>query len=154
MIGELIKIALASFFATLGYGIVLQAPKRSLLFGSLIGMIGYIIYWFLYHLTPLNKEAMFIASALASTIGQVAARKIKMPVTIFSIMAIIPLVPGMALYRGMSYLGEGMGEIGGKILSGAMIEILLIALGLGVGGFFVRVYYAVKRRKERRKALS
>ena len=153
MVADIIRLGLSSFLATFGYGIVLQAPKRSLPLGSLIGALGYLIYWCLYHYSPLGREAMFIASTVASIWGQIAARKKRIPVTVFSLLSIIPLVPGLALYKGMSFLGQGMGDEGGTILAAAMIDILMIALALAVGAFIARVFYAGKKRKTKKKAL-
>lgn len=151
MIQELVRAVLSSFFATMGFGVLLQAPKKSILWGALIGMLGYALYWCLGQFSATGQMAMFFAAAFASILGQIAARRMRMAATVFSTLSIIPLVPGLALYRGMSYYAAGMSDAGGETLWAAMVDILMIALGLAVGAFVLRVFYATKSKGENKK---
>ena len=130
---ELVKVILSSYFGALGFGALLHAPKRALPLGAAIGALGYLCYWLLYRAGVAEALAMFLAALVAAAAGQVAARKRKMISTIFVTVAILPLVPGLGLYRAMSALGQGDLSLGGSVAVKSMTLILAIALGVGVG---------------------
>lgn len=133
---EILKIAIASFFGSFGFGALLHAPKESLPIGSAIGALGYVGYWLLCQAGVAEALAMFLGAFVASAAGQIAARKMKRISTIFVTVAILPLVPGLGLYRAMSALGQGNLSLGGSIAVESMTLILAIALGVGVGSAF------------------
>ena len=45
MLPGLLTALLSSFFGTLGFGVLLKAPRKGLLAASVIGAVGYGIYW-------------------------------------------------------------------------------------------------------------
>ena len=53
--------------------------------------------------------------------------------TIFVTIAILPLVPGLGLYRAMSTVAQGQTGAGLAIAASTMASILMIALGIGCG---------------------
>ena len=133
MIQGLIIALVGSFFGSLGFGILLQAPRRSLLVASLIGSAGYGLYWTLVQLGAAELLAMFVGAALGALLAQYAARRMRMIATIFITIAIIPLVPGLALCRCMTYIAQGESALGAQVGLNAMQDILMIALGISVG---------------------
>ena len=138
-IGQFVIALASSFLATFGFGVLLHAPRKSLVVGSLLGMVGYGVYWLIVQAGGGEELAMF-AGALASTLlAQLAARKMRMIVTVFITLAIIPLVPGLGLYRCMSYLAQGEGALGLQTGVNAMTNILLIALGISIGSFVYKL---------------
>ena len=62
MIQGLIIALVGSFFGSLGFGILLQAPRRSLLVASLIGSVCYGLYWMLVQLGAAELLAMILLS--------------------------------------------------------------------------------------------
>ena len=134
MIHGLIIALIGSFFGSLGFGILLQAPKRSLFVASLIGSVSYGLYWMLVQLGAAELLAMFVGAALGAILAQYAARRMRMIATIFITIAIIPLVPGLALCRCMTYIAQGESALGAQVGLNAMQDILMIALGISVGG--------------------
>lgn len=137
MIAELIKALLCGFVAGLGFGGLLHAPRRALGVSSLIGALGYVCYFALLHLGLSEAVAMFTGAFLSSVAAQIAARRMRMIATIFVTVAIIPLVPGLGLYRAMSAFGSGGVELGAAIVAQTMTLILMIALGVGFGSSIV-----------------
>lgn len=133
MIQGLIIALVGSFFGSLGFGILLQAPRRSLLVASLIGSVCYGLYWMLVQLGAAELLAMFVGAALGALLAQYAARRMRMIATIFITIAIIPLVPGLALCRCMTYIAQGESALGAQVGLNAMQDILMIALGISVG---------------------
>lgn len=135
MVMGLITALWSSFLGTLGFGVLLKAPKKGLLAASVIGAVGYGIYWLVMQWGGSEYMAMFVGSMAASVLAQLAARKLKMIATVFITLAIIPLVPGLGLYRCMSYLAQGQNALGAQTGIHAMMNFLMIALGVAVGGF-------------------
>lgn len=135
---ELLKITLGSFAGTLGFAVLLHAPRRAWLPSSIIGALGYMLFWGLMRLGLSEPSAMFVGVLVASMLAQLAARRMRMIATIFATLAIIPGVPGMGLYRCMSLLAQGMSAAGVREGVSAMTDIVMIALALGVGSFLTR----------------
>ena len=146
MPGGLLEAFITSFLATIGFAAVLRAPQRSWIPASLIGSAGYVIYWLLLKAGMNDPNAIFIGSCAASLLAQFTARRLQMIATIFSVLAIIPCVPGYGLYQCMFYLGQGELSRGASIGVSAMASILMIALGLAVGGFIFRFIMSVRQR--------
>ncbi|WP_174721820.1 threonine/serine exporter family protein [Paenibacillus xylaniclasticus] len=97
--------AAASFIASAGFGILFQAPRRSLIQCGLSGMLG----WLLYVLLAEGMDAVpatLAASLLVAFVSQLFARFYRTPVIIFSVAGIIPLVPGGVAYDAMRSVVE------------------------------------------------
>ena len=134
----LVKL-LSSFVGTLGFAIFMHAPKRAWLPASAIGGVAYLVYWALQEFGVNEPMAIFIGALLGSILGQYLARRMKMIATIFVLLSMIPLVPGLGLYRCMQFLAQEMYGAGADAGVRAMVDIVMIALGLAVGNFIFRV---------------
>ena len=142
-----IKLA-SSFVGTLGFAIFMHAPRKAWLPASAIGGIAYSLYWILLQLGIYEPMAIFIGALLGSILGQYCARRMQMIATIFVLLSMIPLVPGLGLYRCMHFLAQEMYSAGADAGVRAMVDIVMIALGLAVGSFLFRMVVRAKPRKE------
>ena len=100
----MILSVLSAFISTIGFSIVFHVRKAHLLICGIIGAIGWLIYLLLneaYHSAVL---ASFIAALVVTTLSYLFAKKRKTPITVFLVTGIIPLVPGLGLYRTMFYM--------------------------------------------------
>ena len=70
---------------------------------------------------------------MSAALSQIAARKLHMISTVFVTIAILPLVPGIGLYRAMSAMGQGDLMLGATTATHAMSLIMMIVMGTGVG---------------------
>lgn len=138
MMAELVRILLMSFLGTLGFALLLHAPKKAWLPASLIGGVSYTLYFALLELGAPEAAAMFCGALAGSLLAQLCARKMRMIATIFITLSIVSLVPGLGLYRCMEYLGAGKNALGLQAGVSAMTDIMMIALGLGVGSLVFR----------------
>ncbi|MBQ2929958.1 MAG: threonine/serine exporter family protein [Clostridia bacterium] len=130
---------ISSFVGTFGFAIFMHAPKRAWLPASAIGGTAYTLYWVLLQFSMYEPMAMFLAALVGSMLGQYCARRMQMIASIFVLLAMIPLVPGLGLYRCMSYLAQEMYGAGADAGVRAMVDIVMIALGLAVGSFIFRL---------------
>lgn len=135
----LVKL-IASFVGTFGFAIFMHAPKRAWLPASAIGGIAFALYWALLQLGLNEPTAMFIGALLGSVLGQYCARRMHMIASIFVLLSMIPLVPGLGIYRCMHYLAQEMYSAGANAGVRAMVDVIMIALGLAVGSFIFRMF--------------
>lgn len=143
MIGDALRIMAASFGGTIGFALLLHAPRRAWLPASAIGGVAYALYWVLMQQGISEATAIFLGALLGSLLGQWCARRMRMIATIFVTLSIVSLVPGLGLYRFMAFLGQKEYAMGLQAGVAAMLDIGMIALGIGVGSFLFRV--AAKR---------
>ncbi len=129
----------SSFVGTLGFAIFMHAPKKAWLPASAIGGAAYLLYWALLQADLYEPLAMFIGAFLGSVLGQYCARRMQMIASIFVLLSMIPLVPGLGLYRCMRYLGLEQYSAGAAAGVHAMVDVVMIALGLAVGSYLFRM---------------
>lgn len=127
---------ITSFIAAAAFCILFNAPRQALLQCGLAGMVGWILYLQLdYQLDTVI--ATFGATLVVGVISQIFARSFKMPVIIFSVGGIIPLVPGGLAYDAMRKFVENDNiqaiQIGVQalLLSGAIATGLVLSEVLG-----------------------
>ena len=89
-----------SFIASAAFAILFNAPQRSLLQCGLVGTLSWMIYTLLLGHAD-DVLAALVATFLVGIVSQMFAKFYKMPVIIFSISGIIPLVPGGLAYNAM-----------------------------------------------------
>lgn len=120
---------LISFIASGAFGILFNAPKRTLLQCGLSGMLG----WLVYILLEPGMESVFstvAATFLVGVLSQLFARVYKKPVIIFSVAGIIPLVPGGLAYDAMRRFVENDYNLAVELAAKAFLLSGSIAIGL------------------------
>ena len=132
---------------TLGFNILFHIRGRKLLFATLGGCISWAVF---LGLAPavLSEALRYLISAATITVyGEVLARLEKTPTTTFLVPALIPLIPGSALYYTMNY---ALGEQWSRFAEQAFYTLQL-ALSLAVGIIAVttpvRLLTALTRKK-------
>jgi uncharacterized membrane protein YjjB (DUF3815 family) len=129
-------------FASLGFGVLFNAPPRTLFaiwFGGFLA--GFAKFTSLY-VIPGSGAILcsFIAAVLVGIASIPVAHSRHVPPMIFAIPSVIPLVPGVFAYRTMLGLMRLTGNIGNdysQILSetvhnGVITLFIIMALSLGV----------------------
>jgi uncharacterized membrane protein YjjB (DUF3815 family) len=121
---------------------LVHVPRRSWLASGVIAAFSYLVYWISLRLGLSDPSSIFLGSLFGSLAGQLCARRMKIIGTVFLMSAIVPVVPGLGLYRMMAFLGQGRIEDGVSMGLSAMITIGMIALGLGAGAVLDRIFHA------------
>ena len=99
-LGVLAVEGISAFGASLFFSLSLRGPRRTLIAASALGMAGQVIYSALK--APLgDNTAVLIATFAICIAAELFSRPLKAPVTVISFPAVIPLVPGVMLYRTM-----------------------------------------------------
>ena len=145
---QILLHSVGAFGGTLGYAIMLNAPKRTVLPASLIALLGYVIYAVLYQLTPVGEiSSYFIATVIISVICELEARVMRMPSTIFLLTALVPLVPGYTFYCVMQAMVENNGPAVASYGLKAVQIVAVIAVGAAVTSVLFRTITGLKYRK-------
>lgn len=130
MIKQLITYAIGAFGGTIGFSILLNAPKRMVLPAAITGILGYELYISLMHMAGFSEmTAYFFASAFMAVLCEIEARVMRMPSTIFLLSALVPLVPGYTIYRAMLFLVEDNGALAAATALNAAQGVAAIAVG-------------------------
>ena len=127
-------------FAALGFAVLFNVPQRTLLIIWLLGATGGLVK---LAMLALGLGPVMASMLGASTIGVLsipAAHNKHAPPMVFSIAAVIPMVPGVFAYRTMIGLVQLTGEVGSAyqqalsetINNGAKAVFILMALAVGV----------------------
>lgn len=126
---SLVLHCLTSFVAAAAFGILFNAPKRTLLQCGISGMLG----WAAYYLLTAPFNAIFATVSATFIVGLVSlifARVYKEPVILFSVSGIIPLVPGGLAYDAMRNFVENQYDIAVQLAAQAFLISGSIAIGL------------------------
>ena len=125
---EIIIQCIACVFATMFFGKLLGQPRQTLLYTALIGLNGYILYLLLGGSTL----AFFVCGLVSGLLCELTARLKRMVTTLFFISAIIPIVPGLGLYRTMMFVAAEDYERALVVGTETLVGIGAIALGLTI----------------------
>ena len=130
---ELIIQLIFGFIFASCFGIIFNAPTKALPYCGIVGAIGWIIYYVLMQTNVTEVQASFIGAFVVALVAQIFARRFKMPMIIFNVSGIIPLVPGSIAYNTMRNIVEldyNMGIQNGMrafMISGAIAMGLVFA---------------------------
>ncbi|TCZ75403.1 threonine/serine exporter [Paenibacillus albiflavus] len=126
----IIEQIVTSFIASAAFGILFNAPKRSLLLCGFIGTVGWIVYVLLGFTSSTTVLSTLTSTFVIGLISLVAAKIYKTPVIIFSVAGIIPLVPGGMAYDAMRRFVENDYNTALQLAAQAFLISGSIAIGL------------------------
>ncbi len=106
MLDHIVVQLVISFIATACFGVVFNVPTRAIPACGLVGAVGWIIYYSLVDYGLDDVRASFIGAFIVSLVAHYCARKFRMPMIVFSVSGIIPLVPGGIAYNTMRNVME------------------------------------------------
>lgn len=150
----------AAFVASLLFGMSLSAPRRTLPVSATLGCAGYLIYLFIYDGTEGSVtmySGAFFGALAASLAAEVFARTLKTPATVIIFVSIIPLVPGVMLYKTMLMFAEGDYASGGNkliitlIYTGCLSIAVTVSAMLGKQVISPIFKYLFQRRQKEEK---
>lgn len=137
-----------SFIATAAFGIIFNAPKNSLFHCGLVGAIGWGIYFILTNQGVDIVPASFAGSFIIAIVAHVYAKRFKMPMLIFSVAGIIPLVPGGMAYNTMRHIVEKDYSLGIEYAVKTSLVTGAIVMGLVFAEVFMQlIFNAIRRSK-------
>lgn len=114
---------------TLGFSVLFYVHPRRLTLATLGGVLCTAIYLLAGHLIGGELLPNLLGAAVGAGFSEICARLTKVPVPIYMIPCVIPLVPGRALYAAMFNFVAGNYEAAGR----AALTTLVVALGIAGG---------------------
>ncbi len=144
---EILIRLLVATLATLGFSVFFYVHPRRLLPATLGGFIATAVYLFIGYRMGGELLANFAAAAVGGIYSEITARVTRVPVPVYLLPAVIPLVPGSGLYKTMFNLVTGEYRIAASAGWTTLQVALCIAGGLAVSsvlGLFLR-----SRRKDK-----
>ncbi|MFP3919436.1 threonine/serine exporter family protein [Lysinibacillus telephonicus] len=159
---EFILQAVFSFIFTACFGVIFNAPTKAIPYCGVVGAIGWIIYYTAIQIGVTEVQASFLGAFVIGIVAQVFARRFKMPMIIFNVSGIIPLVPGGIAYNTMRNIVEldySMGiqngmrafMISGAIAMGLVFAEVIVQLVLQMlrsGKTSMQTFARAKRRQK------
>ena len=132
----IIKV-IGAFLAILCFAIMLETPKKYIVYAGIVGAVGWFVFLFAGKMGANDVFATFLSALTIAFISHVFARVFKTPVTGFLIAGILPTVPGAGMYHIGYYLFQGdMDMMGYYITSVLQIAGVIAAAIFIVDGIF------------------
>ena len=139
---------MASFIAVFCFSISLEVPKKFIFITGIIGAIGWIAYLISIMLNLSVILSSFISALVVAIISVILSKFFKVVTTIFFIPGILPIVPGVAMYKTVyAMINNNTSDIIYYLL-----QSILIAGGIALAIFItdsIRDLKLIKRRKEK-----
>ncbi|ALC86657.1 hypothetical protein AM499_13055 [Bacillus sp. FJAT-22090] len=135
-----------SFIAATAFGIVFNAPKNSLFYCGLVGMTGWLIYSYINELSNDPVKSSFAGAFTIAFVAHLMAKHFKMPMIIFSVAGIIPLVPGGVAYNAMRHIVERDYAVAIEYASHALMISGAIAVGLVFAEIITKLLLKTKKQ--------
>lgn len=143
---ELMLQVLSAFVGVVAVAISFQVPKKYLLLAGATGAGGWLVELVMEELLQSSIVSSFLAALLVAVLAQIFARVSKAPVTLYLVTGILPLVPGVGMYRTVYYLLQSNHELTSYYLSYTLQIAGMIALAIFVvDSCFKRLYQRNKR---------
>jgi len=135
--------------AAAAYAFSAYAPYRSLLPIAVIGAAAMELYLLIYRANGGIAWASAASALLVGLVSFAASGRVRVPALVVVTAAIVPLLPGLSIYRGLALFGEGRSA---GLLSMVTAASIAIALSSGVilGEYVAQPLRREARRMERR----
>ncbi|GAA2072938.1 threonine/serine exporter family protein [Aeromicrobium tamlense] len=147
-IAEAGVIVVGAALAASGFAFASYAPWRALVAVALVGGLGQAV------LLSVNSTAVgrtwgsAVAAVVIGAVCHLAAGRFRVPPLVVVVPAIVPLLPGLEVYRGLALLAQG--HDGVLELASALATALALAAGVILGQYVARPIKREADRLERR----
>lgn len=138
---ELVLQVVSAFVGVVAVAVSFQVPKKYLMLAGVTGAGGWFVELILEEMLHGSIFSSFLAAFLVAVLSQIFARVCKAPVTLFLVTGILPLVPGVGMYRTVYYLLQNNHEQTSYYLSYTLQIAGMIALAIFVVDSFFRILY-------------
>lgn len=144
---------LYAFLATVGFAVIFNAPKDTIVKSGLHGMAGWAVYLLTKEFTSSPIGGSFLAALTVGILGEIFAKVFKKPSTTFTIPGIIPLVPGAGIYYTMLALTKKNFFSAADSGSQTILVSIAIASGIIVSSSFNRAIMKYIEDKKHKKSI-
>ncbi|MFH5811312.1 threonine/serine exporter family protein [Companilactobacillus sp. FL22-1] len=132
---EIIYGFIFGFLSSVGFGIITNNPRRTLVPAGIIGASAWVVYiivsWYNHGLIMPN----LMGAIVIGIFGNLGAILVKAPVNIFYVPCLVSLVPGAILYNSMRNFTLGNDSLAAY----GFIEALTVGMSLAIGFIIAEV---------------
>ncbi len=129
-LSQIIFAFIWSFGASCATSFTFNTSKYDILWGGLIGAIGWGIYIILLDVTGSESESYFFGALAVAAGAEILAEVIKNPATVYLIPGLLPIVPGAGIFYMMRNVFSGDLESG--LTTGYSTFIAAVAIAFGI----------------------
>ena len=138
---EFVLQVVSAFIGVVAVAVLFQVPKKHLVLAGVTGASGWLVELVMEEVLKSAVFSSFLAALLVALLAQIFARVSKAPVTLYLVTGILPLVPGVGMYRTVYYLLQSNRELTAYYFSYTLQVAGMIALAIFVvDSFFKRLY--------------
>lgn len=147
------EAAIVTGIAAVGFGMIFNVPRRSLPAVAMLGIIGMFTRNFLAFYLDLGVIiGSLVGASLISIIAIRLVQPTRSPNHVLSIPSVIPMVPGIFMYRGIFGFIQMGREVEGVLRSldfliSAGLIVLCLSIGVAIPNIFARRWVATTRKK-------
>lgn len=142
---------ITAFAGSIGFALIFNVKKKLIVTSAIAGFLGWAIYLLCSEVFGIGDlVANIFASAFCQIYAEITARICKTPTTVIYVPAVIPLIPGGALYNTM-YSAVHSDWARFKVYGSATLQT---TLGIAIGLSFVSAILYIITRMARNKALK
>lgn len=124
--------AIFSFLSTIAFGVLTNSPRRVLLASGLTGSLGWLVFYLLHQNGQGLAIANFSATVVIGCLSIFFSRRKKIPMIIFHIPSLVPLVPGGPAYQAIREL-----VLGNNYAAFENMMVVIITAGSIAGAFMI-----------------
>lgn len=149
---EMLLQVVSAFVGVVTLAVLFRVPKRYLVLTGVTGAVGWFVQLTMTELLDNQVFVAFLAAFSVAVLSQIFARISKAPVTLYLVTGILPLVPGIGMYRTVYYLLQGDNKQTSHYLAYTLQVAGMIALAIFVVDSFFKVVY--NRRNDTRRTAN
>ncbi|MBS3970368.1 MAG: threonine/serine exporter family protein [Clostridia bacterium] len=137
-----------AFMAALFFSFLFNVPRRSVLVTASIAGIGYLVFMLSNTIIEADLTGYFLGTFVMAALSEIAARVMKMATTTFITIAVIPLVPGLGLYKTMQFVVQNDYTAAVQTGTHAMLAAGAIAMAIAVNTLIMKfILHLVNKKK-------
>ena len=131
---------LAAFIAVVAWSINLEIPKKYLTIAGLVGAIGWITYLVSMYFNLPEIFSYFLSALVVTILSLILSKILNAVSTIFLIPGILPIVPGIAMYKMIYSLINNNNADAIHYL----LQAIFIAVGIALAIFITECIKGIK----------
>lgn len=148
LIGFVVPVV-ASYVASMAFALLYNVHGKNIHIASACGAFSYAVYLAVMQLTDSMVIPNFLGGVAIAIYAELAAMIFKAPITVYLVPGIVPLVPGLTIYKAMEACLRGNLAVGGAGVVNTIKIGGAIALGLILTSYFFRMFRSIGQKLKR-----
>ena len=144
-------VLVGAVIAATTFGLTVYAPPRALPAIAMTTILAHLVYLALQDPAQSMPWARACAAVVVGAVSYSIAGRVRVPPLVVVVPAIVPMLPGLAIYQGLSYLSAGDSQ-GILSLTSAAASTIALAAGVILGEYAAQPLKRNARRVEDRLA--